>query len=109
MKVSNRKVIIVLACWLVLIIASAVFAQDIVIRVRGVPQIVDRLAGDVVFLLGYKQTEINWDQTHISNLPAGSTVRLENDATMLREDWLTKADQTIADLQARIDAINALR
>lgn len=103
-----RKLIVIMAL-LLLGLASYVIAQTVVVSVRGVPQIVNRLADEVIFLLDYKKQEINWDKTHVSNYPAGATITLENDAKMLREDWIAQADTVMADLQARIDAINALK
>ncbi|MBU0791538.1 MAG: hypothetical protein KKC55_13790 [Gammaproteobacteria bacterium] len=109
MKYSSKSVFIVLAFWLVLIIVSSVFAQTIVVRVRGVPQVVDELAKQVIFLLEHEQRQMNWDRTHVNNLAAGSSLVLENDATMLKEDWIAEADSFLLNLQNRIDAINALR
>ena len=109
MKISSKSIFIVLACWLVLIIVSSVFAQTIVVRVRGVPQVVDEMAKQVIFLLEHEQRQMTWDKTHVSNLAAGSTVNLENDSTMLKEEWIAEADSFILNVQNRIDAINALR
>ena len=108
MKYSSKSVFIVLA-FLALIIISSAFAQTIVVRVRGVPQVVDELAEQVIFLLEHEQRQMNWDKTHVSNLPAGCTVNLENDATMVKEDWIAEADSFILNLQNRIDAVKALK
>jgi len=96
---------------IVILVSAAVvaYAQTVVVSVRGVPQIVNVLADQVTFLLEYKKSEINWDKTHVSNCPDGSTIILENDARMTKEDWITAADATIDNIQNRINAVNALK
>lgn len=104
MRLNRKSLIIILGVWLILIVISTVVAQTVVVSVRGVPKELVQLKADVIFLLEYKKAEIGWDKSHVSNYPPGATIGLENDATIVKEDWITQADNALAEIQARIDA-----